>query len=114
MTHFLHLQEAPFEKIRTGQKTIELRLNDEKRRKIKPGDTLVFTNLKDPQQTLCTTVVALHPFPDFEALYRALPLTSCGYTEEELPHASPEDMQVYYAKEDITNYGVLGIELRLA
>ena len=31
MTHYMELQNDPFNKIKTGEKTIELRLNDEKR-----------------------------------------------------------------------------------
>jgi len=31
MLHKIHLKKEPFEKIKNGRKTIELRLNDEKR-----------------------------------------------------------------------------------
>ena len=40
--HEMNLQEAPFRMIKNKTKTIELRLYDEKRRKIKPGDTIEF------------------------------------------------------------------------
>lgn len=43
MIHQMKLVDAPFELIRSGQKTIELRLNDEKRQIIKIGDFIVFT-----------------------------------------------------------------------
>ena len=42
MTHNMKLNDAPFETIKNGKKTIELRLYDEKRRKIKIGDTICF------------------------------------------------------------------------
>ena len=35
---------------------------------------------------------------------------SIGYTENEI--ANPDDMLMYYSKEDIEKYGVLGIELK--
>ena len=35
MTHYMNLSPSPFSKIADGSKTIELRLNDEKRQKIK-------------------------------------------------------------------------------
>ena len=38
----MKLNKEPFEKIKSGEKTIELRLYDEKRRKIKAGDTICF------------------------------------------------------------------------
>ena len=43
MIHKMNLNPEPFEMIRNGQKTIELRLNDEKRRMINVGDMIEFT-----------------------------------------------------------------------
>lgn len=111
MIHSLNLHAHPFEMIESGRKTIELRLYDEKRRLIKVGDTLVFTHSDDPVRTLAATVTALHLFPDFAALYAALPLDKCGYLPEELATASPEDMNVYYSAEKQALYGVVGIEI---
>lgn len=113
MTHQLNLHARPFDMIRKGQKTIELRLYDEKRQQIQVGDTLVFTHSDDPARTLAAQVTALHRFPDFAALYAALPLDKCGYLPEELSTASPEDMNVYYSAEKQAKYGVVGIEITL-
>ena len=104
----MNLQVEPFEKIKEGRKTLELRLYDEKRRRIAVGDTIAFTET-DTGEKLCVTVTALHVFPSFDELYRALPLTKCGYTEAELPSASPDDMLAYYSKERQQKYGVVGI-----
>ncbi|MBR6039172.1 MAG: ASCH domain-containing protein [Clostridia bacterium] len=106
--HEMRLNPAPFRMIQSGEKTIELRLYDEKRRRIAVGDTIAFTET-GTGETLCVTVTALHIFPSFDALYRALPLTKCGYTEAELPSASPDDMLAYYSKERQRQYGVVGI-----
>ena len=38
----MKLDKEPFEKIKSGEKTIELSLYDEKRRKIREGDIIVF------------------------------------------------------------------------
>ena len=38
MLHKMKLKLSPFEKIKDGSKTIELRLYDEKRQKVKIGD----------------------------------------------------------------------------
>ena len=111
MTHFLNLSPCPFENIQSGRKTIELRLYDEKRSQIQVGDTLVFVHTEDATQTLTATVTGLHRFPDFAALYAALPLDKCGYLPEEIATASPEDMNVYYSAEKQSRYGVVGIEI---
>ena len=110
--HRMKLKPSPFEKIKSGEKTIEIRLLDEKRRGIKEGDRIVFENT-DTGETICTAVKKLHKFDSFEALYKTLPLLRCGYTEEDVKDARPSDMEAYYSKEEQEKYGVLGIELCL-
>ncbi|MBE6936894.1 MAG: ASCH domain-containing protein [Ruminococcaceae bacterium] len=107
----MHLHPAPFRKIARGEKTIELRLYDEKRSDLRPGDRIVFLNTEAPEEKVVTAVKALHIYEDFSALYAALPLTACGYSEEEAVLADPADMEVYYSKELQQEYGVVGIEL---
>ena len=109
-THYMNLDPTPYEMIKSGLKTIELRLFDEKRQQIKPGDTILFTNT-DTGETLFTTVLKLHCFQDFETLYQTLPLLQCGYSEEDVAQAKPSDMEQYYSIEKQQKYGVVGIEL---
>lgn len=111
MKHYMNLNPEPFEMIRSGRKTIELRLNDEKRKTISIGDTIVFTNTEDSGMQISATVTALHKFRNFAELYDNLPLLKCGYTENNIDSAKPEDMNVYYSKELEEKYGALGIEL---
>lgn len=113
MMHRMKLNAAPFSMIRSGQKTIELRLNDEKRRQVKVGDFIEFTSTEQPEEKMQVRVTALHRFRSFAELYEHLPLLQCGYTEEELAHADPADMEAYYSGEEQEKYGVLGIEVRL-
>ncbi len=108
MEHEMRLDPAPFRMIKCGEKTIELRLYDEKRRKIAVGDTIVFTETETDER-LAVTVTALHVFTSFYELYRALPLQKCGYTDAELETASPDDMLAYYSIERQQTYGVIGI-----
>ena len=108
--HFMHLQPAPFGLIRDGRKSIELRLYDEKRRKIQIGDGILFENPEAPE-LLLVRVTGLRVFASFDALYQALPLEACGYTEADLAAASPADMEAYYSKEAQQRFGVVGIEL---
>ena len=46
MIHEMNLHEDPFLLINAGYKTIEMRLYDEKRKKINVGDIIEFTNNK--------------------------------------------------------------------
>lgn len=113
MTYYMKLQQEPFEKIACGIKTIELRLFDEKRRKIKMGDIIIFTNIINPCRRICAKVIKLHRFDSFSELYRYLPLDKCGYTAEEMSDADSKDMERYYSIEQQEKYGVLGIEIKL-
>lgn len=108
----MKLNPAPFEMIKSGQKTIELRLFDEKRQQIKVGDEIIFTNTVTGE-TLETSVVNLHRFDSFEELYKSLPLLQCGYTSENIEKATPADMEQYYSVEEQKEYGVLGIQIRV-
>ena len=44
MTYEMNLNRQPFDMIKSGRKTIELRLNDEKRKNIVAGDKIKFTS----------------------------------------------------------------------
>ena len=111
--HNMKLHSSPFEMIKSGKKTIELRLFDEKRQQIKVGDKIVFTNT-NTQETLNTTVAKLYRFADFDELYNCLPLLKCGYTDEDVDKARPSDMEQYYSLEEQKIYGVMGIEIFLS
>ncbi|MBE6541334.1 MAG: methyltransferase domain-containing protein [Ruminococcaceae bacterium] len=108
--HQMKLTPSPFAQIKSGNKTIELRLFDEKRQKIKEGDIITFTNTVSHEQ-LRRVVKKLHRFDGFEELYKSLPLLQCGYTSENLEYASPSDMDEYYSVDEQKKYGVVGIEL---
>ena len=112
MTHSMQLQPSPFEMIRNGTKTIELRLFDEKRKQIRIGDTILFTNTAS-KEILRVKVLELYVFDSFETLYSRLPLLECGYTKEDVDTASPDDMNAYYPKEMQQQYGVVGIRIAL-
>ena len=52
MQHIMRLNPAPFAMVERREKTIELRLNDEKRRLINVGDEITFINTEDNRKTL--------------------------------------------------------------
>lgn len=111
MMHTMRLSPTPFARMAAGQKTIELRLYDEKRRKIAVGDAVRFFPTAGCGQ-IDARAAALHRFADFDALYGALPLDQCGYSAAECPSAHPDDMAAYYTAEQFARYGVVGIALR--
>ncbi len=110
MIHYMKLQDDPFIKIKNKNKTIEMRLNDEKRKKINIGDNIEFTNIKTEEKMTCK-VLGLYHYKNFEELYDNHDKISIGYEDTEI--ANPEDMSAYYDEKEILKYGVLGIEIKI-
>ena len=109
----MNLRPDPFEKIKRGEKTIELRLYDEKRQQIQVGDIIEFVNTKDELERIEAEVLALYVFDSFTELFKSLPLIECGYTEETAKNASPADMNKYYSESLQRKYKALGIEIKV-
>lgn len=110
MIHYMKLQNDPFIKIKNKTKTIEMRLNDEKRKKINIGDNIEFTNIKTEEKMTCK-VLGLYHYKNFEELYANHDKISIGYEDTET--ANPEDMSAYYESEEINKYGTVAIEIEL-
>ena len=108
----MKLNPAPFEMIKCGKKSIELRLYDEKRSRISLGDCISFTNT-DTLEEITVTVIDIYKFNNFKELYNSLPLLQCGYTIENVAEAHYSDMEKYYTAEEQNKYGVVGIAIQL-
>lgn len=108
----MKLADEPFEKIKSGEKTVEIRLYDEKRRKIKVGDKIAFYRLTDNSDAIFTTVRALYRFNTFKELFLSdlFPKTGSGNLTVEQANDS---MYKYYTKEQEQKFGVLGIEIEV-
>ena len=107
----MNLQDRYFDYIQYGTKRIELRLNDEKRRIIKLGDQIEFTNSRS--ETLLTEVIGLLKYQSFDQLCADLPielLADLSMTKDELLQVLGE----FYSTEQQQEYGVLGIRLKLS
>jgi|GEM_PF-1160873 len=104
----MKLQPNPFEKIKAGSKTIEIRLNDEKRQLVKVGDRIVFSLMTDPTQRIEVGVVDLYKHSSFSELFDAHPASDFGATDK----ADLMGIRKYYSEEDEQKYGALGIRIK--
>lgn len=98
------LQEEYLELIKSGKKKIEGRLYDEKRRKIKPGDVILF------ERKLKVRIKALRIYPSFRKMLEEEGL------ENVLPNVKniEEGVRIYrqfYDKKKEKKYGVVAIEI---
>ena len=103
----MNLQPSPFEKIKNGSKTIEVRLLDEKRQLINVGDEIEFSSV-DPSQVIRTKVIELLKYKTFSDLFDAFPPELFGGKNKN----DLMGIYKYYSKEDEGKYGVLGIRLQ--
>lgn len=103
----MKLQESPFERIKNGTKTVEFRLYDEKRKKIKIGDQIEFSKLPDLQETILVDVLDLYREATFENLFKKL------FTDEDEIKKETKSMYQYYSPDEEKQYGVVGIKISL-
>ena len=112
MEHIMKLQPKYYNYILNGTKRIEIRLFDEKRKKIKIGDTIIF--LKEPKlnESFSTKVVELLKYNTFEEMFKNFDisiLADKSMTKEKLINV----LEQFYTKEEQEKYGVLGIKIEL-
>ena len=107
MLHEMKLNENPFERMKNGTKTIEFRLNDEKRKKIKIGDKIEFLKLPDLQAKLLVDVIELYREDTFKKLFLKL------YNDESEATEKANGMYEIYSPDKEKQYGVLGIKIKL-
>ena len=107
MIHQMKLNDDPFERIKNGTKTIEFRLYDEKRRKVKIGDKIEFSKLPDLQEKILVDVLDLYTEPSFAELFEKI------YKDRELAKQYANAMYEIYSPENEKKYGVVGIKIKL-
>lgn len=113
MVFEMKLNQAPYNKIVAGDKTIELRLYDEKRRALKIGDYIIFSDANDSKRRLLVIVRGLYHSENFEELFDDISLVKCGFDTSVTMDMAANRMHEYYLEEEISRYGVLGIKIEL-
>lgn len=111
-THYMKLNRTPFDKIKRGEKTIEIRCNDEKRQMLKENDIIVFGLVDDEKETITTRVKALYRFKSFYELYSAFDFSEFGCKEYTMQRMLNET-ETIYSKEKEQEYGALGIRIEV-
>lgn len=108
-THKMRVEGEVFAAIVAGEKTIESRLNDEKRRLIKVGDNIEFTSRVDGATILVEVAELLH-YRNFSELFASRkPAEFGGESQAQLE----AQVREFYTPDDESRYGVVGIEFRL-
>lgn len=111
MVHQMGLYGEYFSSIKVGKKMVEVRLNDDKRRKIKVGDTIEFIKAPKNNETLRAQVAELRKYDTFKEMYEDIPFKDfdCeGWTMEEMIKGTYE----IYTPEQEKQWGTLAITIR--
>ena len=113
MLHEMKLNSIPFEKIKTGQKIIEVRLYDEKRQMVKIGDIIVFAKLPDKMEKIKVEVVGLSIFKSFRDLFSNFDKSKFGHDQNLSLDEQIELQREYYTEDEEKTSGVIGIHIKL-
>ena len=107
--HKLNVKEKYYNMLKLGTKTIELRLFDDKRKSIKVGDSIEFSNNSDANDKFTAIVINLHKASNFMELCKNINCRDAGFTtNEELVKVLEE----FYSLDRQKEFGVVGIEIQ--
>jgi len=93
--------------IDNGIKTIEYRLNDEKRQTVKIGDTITFYKRPSEEQSIEAIVTDLKYYPDLLSMYTAT-FDRDFKDRYKTPQDAVEDTP-YYTDKEVKKYGCVAI-----
>lgn len=109
--HEMGLYKEYFNGIKEGRKTVEVRLNDEKRRKIKIGDFIEFIDVTNQDEKLKVSVTNLRKYNSFEEMYKSIPFSDfdcAGWSMKDMIDGTYE----IYPPEQEKKLGTLAITIK--
>ena len=108
----VHLDSDIFDVVLGGAKDVEIRVNDEKRRKLHVGDTLIFLRRPEEIDKIKATVTNLVFFDSFNEVVDNYPMKRIY-----LDNYSKEDfitlIRRFYSEEEEKEFGIVAIEFEL-
>ena len=107
----IHLDEDIFEVVKSETKTVEVRVNDEKRRKLQVGDKITFLKRPDDIERIDAVIERLSYYDNFKTLvdnYTIEEIYLKGYTKEYFLDL----LKRFYSDEEVNKYGVVAITFK--
>lgn len=109
--HEMKLAEKDFERIRSGEKTLDMRLFDEKRQLLRLGDMIEFKKFPRLEEKISVKIIGLLRYKNFDQLIEDVPAAMLGFQEKDKPYLKSGMYEIYTPAEE-QEYGVLGIRIR--
>lgn len=110
--HTLNLAPIYFDLIRSGEKILEGRLNDDKRKTFDIGDTITFYKEPEKEETMQAIILDKYFFKDFEEMANTLDKKDLGfakYTKEEMI----DTYRTIYKRQDEEKYGIVVFKIKV-
>lgn len=107
--HTMRVQPDYFALLKTGNKKVEFRLLDEKRKLIRAGDKVSFVCHNDPTESFQAIVSEIHHSDSFTELLEQIPSSLLGGISKE---NQLTDLRIFYKSSDEQKYGVIAIVLK--
>ena len=99
-----------FEMIKSGTKDIELRAYDDKRKKVKIGDTFLLFNAENQNEYIVCKVINMHIAPDFKTLCERIDIKRTGFKNlDELMNV----MTKFVSPEELAREQIVGMEIKV-
>ena len=106
----MSLQHTYYDMIKSGDKDIELRLYDEKRRKMRNNDIVLLYDVQNPSDYMKCKIVRLHIAKSFADLATKISFPRTGFLSlDKLMSA----ISKFYDSDMESKYGIVGIELEI-
>lgn len=109
--HTLNLNPYYYDLIDSNKKTLEGRLNDEKRKTFNVGDKITFYRGPEKTSTMQAIILDKYLFKDFDEMANGLDKAQLGFadkTKEEMINV----YRTFYAPEDERKYGVVVFKIK--
>ena len=112
MEHKMRLYDQPFQLMLAGTKTVEIRLNDEKRQAVQNGDIIVFTNLENADQSFKVEVLERVQFDSFQELLKYYDNEEIGASEDYQLSQKLADIYQIYSQAEELEYGAVSFRVK--
>ncbi len=106
----MSLRPEYYEMVKSGEKDIELRLYDEKRRRMHNGDIILIYNAQNRNDYIRAKIMRLHIAKSFADLATKISMSRTGFASL---NALMSAISKFYDAEMESKYGIVGIELEV-
>ena len=113
MEHIMKLNENAFDRIKSGKKKREYRINDDKRQQVRVGDIIIFQKLPELKETIKVEVINIDRYENLEDA-----ITQHFEEDFRERHSSIEETvssfyeKGYYTEEEVKKNGVVVFKIK--